>query len=77
MTEYRNRNNEMYLSDWYDNYLMKYKMIIEKPRFTMHQHKKYTEKLLEWYENWNGYMEEVSVRQYMELCRKADKVLFA
>lgn len=53
----------MYLSEWYDNYLMKYVKIIEKPKYTTQKHQKYTEKLLEWYENWSGYMEEVTKPQ--------------
>jgi len=59
MQHRRNRNNDMYLQDWYDNYLMEYVTIIESPKLSQQKHRKYNEKLLEWYENWKGYMEEV------------------
>lgn len=57
-TEWKNRNNEMYKSDWYDLHLMKYVKIIEHPRHSKEKSLKYTELLLQWYENWSGWMEE-------------------
>lgn len=57
-TEWKNRNNEMYMSDWYDNYLVRYVEIIQHPRYSREQSQKYSELLLQWYENWNGWMEE-------------------
>lgn len=54
----RSRNNEMYLSEWYNNYLMSYVRIISHPKYTHEQRVKYYEILLAWYENFNGYLEE-------------------
>jgi hypothetical protein len=58
MTHCRNRNDDMYLSEWYDNYLMTYVKIISKPKYNNEQRIKYNEILLNWYDNWHGYMEE-------------------
>lgn len=59
MKEYRNRNKDMYLQDWYDDYLMGYAQIFQHPKFSQEQSSKYTEKLLQWYDNWSGYTEEI------------------
>jgi hypothetical protein len=64
MTLYRNYNNGMYLHDWYSNYLMKYVNIISKPKYSIDVHRKYSDKLLEWYENWNGEPVEVDEEQW-------------
>lgn len=39
MEQLRNRNNEMYLSAWYDDYLMKYVGIVAHPRFSREKNK--------------------------------------
>ena len=59
MKEYKTRNDEMYLSDWYDQYLMKYLSIISKPKYSQKEMQKYNEVLLRWYDNFNGYLEEI------------------
>lgn len=58
MTTYSNRNKDMYLSEWYEDYLLTYVAIISKPKFSQKQTASYNETLLRWYENFNGYMEK-------------------
>jgi len=58
MTHLKKRNNDMYLEEWYSNYLMKYVDIISKPKYNQKQRIKFNEVLLNWYENFGGYMEE-------------------
>jgi hypothetical protein len=53
------RNDEMFMSDWYDNYLIKYVNIISKLKFSDEQQEKYNQLLVEWYGNWNGYEVEI------------------
>ena len=60
MSHWKNRNKEMSLEEWYDDYLMEYVKIIAKPKLLGRKHDKYNEKLLEWYDNWNGEMVEVT-----------------
>ena len=55
----RNRNKDMFLTDYYNEYLMEYLILFDKPKYTMEQRIKYHELLLQWYDNWEGWDEEV------------------
>lgn len=55
----RSRNKDMFLSDWYNDYLMQYLRVFGKPKYSMEQRIKYNEILLRWYDNWEGWNEEV------------------
>lgn len=59
MTHKRSQNDDMTLSDWYNNYLMKYVTIISKPTYSTKQQVTYNDILLRWYGNWSGYMKEI------------------
>lgn len=60
MKQFRNENNEMSLSTWYDDYLMLYVQIFNKPKYTEKQTAAYNDLLLQWYANWNGKAVEVT-----------------
>ena len=58
MHHYLKKNNGMSLGKWYVDYLMPYTMQFKHPKYSKEQRDRYSEKLLEWYDNWDNSIQE-------------------